>query len=176
MLDDADSVFQDEVSLNLLKGALDTTKKRRISWRSEKVFEAEGGEDIPREFQFDGAVIFVSNINFQRAVQAGNKLSPHLEALMSRSYYLDLNMTGTRELIVRIKSVVRNTEILVGEPMNIKRKDADRIVSYIEDNQTKMRELSLRSIIKLGTIWRAAAGEDKKFKIMADATCLVRGR
>lgn len=174
MFDDADSIFQDEVALNLLKAALDTTKKREISWRSEKVFEDEDGEDIPRTFQFDGAVIFVSNIDFQRAVAQQNKISPHLEALMSRSYYLDLNMRSIRELIIRIKSVVHQSDIL--QQIGIKKKDNQIILDYIEENQNRLREVSLRTVIKLGNILRAAEGDMDKFKKMADATCLVRGR
>lgn len=174
MFDDADSIFQDEVALNLLKAALDTTKKREISWRSEKVFEAEDGDDIPKSFQFDGAVVFVSNIDFQRAVAQQNKISPHLEALMSRSYYLDLNMRSVRELIVRIKSVVHHSDIL--SQVGVKKKDNPVIVSYIEENQNRLREVSLRTVIKLGNIFRAADGDMDKFRKMADATCLVRGR
>jgi hypothetical protein len=175
MFDDADSIFQDEVALNLLKAALDTTKKREISWRSEKVFESEDGEVIPQSFQFNGAAIFVSNIDFQRAVAQGNKISPHLEALMSRSYYLDLNMRSVRELIVRIKSVVKHSDILSGVGVK-KAKDQEEIVQYIEDNQNRLREVSLRTVLKLGNIWRAANGDKDKFSKMAGATCLVRGR
>jgi hypothetical protein len=174
MFDDADSIFQDEVALNLLKAALDTTKKREISWRSEKVFEDEGGETIPQTFQFNGAVIFVSNIDFQRAVAQGSKISPHLEALMSRSYYLDLNMRSVRELIVRIKSVVAHSDILSG--IGIKKKDQSEIVKYIEENQNKLREVSLRAVIKLGNIWKAANGDNDRFLKMANATTLIRGR
>ena len=173
MLDDADSVFKDETALNLLKGALDTTRKRQISWRSEKVFEAEDGENIPNSFDFLGAVIFVSNINFPKAVASGNSAAPHLEALMSRSFYLDLNLNNVRELIIRIKNVVANTEILTG--MGVKKKDQPDIVAWVETNQEQMREISLRSVIKLGTIWKAAGGEKGKFTNMANATLLKRG-
>lgn len=174
MLDDADSVFQDEIALNLLKGALDTTKKRTISWRSEKVFEAEDGEMIPSYFDFNGSVIFVSNINFQRASASQNRLAPHLEALMSRSFYLDLNMTNVRELMCRIRSVVAGSDILTS--MTVKKSDQKRIVSYIETNAHRLREMSLRTVIKLGTIMVASGGDESNFKKMADATTLVRGK
>jgi hypothetical protein len=174
MFDDADSIFKDEVALNLLKSALDTTRKREISWRSEKVFESEDGEAIPQTFQFDGAVIFVSNIDFQRAVAQGSNIGAHLEALMSRSYYLDLNMRSIRELIVRIKSVVAHSDILTS--IGVKKKEQGEIIKYIEENQTRLREVSLRTAIKVGNIWRAAEGDTAKFKKMADATCLMRSR
>jgi len=174
MMDDADSIFQDEISLNLLKGGLDTTKRRHISWRTEKRFESEDGEDIPQEFDFSGAIIFVSNLNFTRLVAQSNKLSPHLEALMSRSYYLDLNLNTTRELIIRIKNVIGNSNILSG--MGIKKLEKDMIMAYIEASQDKIRELSLRTVIKLGTIWKASGKDFKKFDKMVKSTCMLRGK
>jgi hypothetical protein len=170
MFDDADSIFQDEIALNLLKGGLDTTKRRRISWRSEKKFEAEDGEDIPQDFDFFGAIIFVSNINFPKMIAQGNKLAPHLDALMSRSFYLDLYMNDVRELMVRIGSVVENSSILSG--MNIKRADQKRILNFITDHQEKIRELSLRTVVKMGTIWNASGGDFSKFSKMSQSTLM----
>lgn len=172
MFDDADSVFADENGLNLLKAALDTTKKRTISWRTEKFFESEDGEAIPKYFDFNGSVIFVSNLDFERNVKSGNRLAPHMEALMSRSYYLNLNLTGTRELLLRIQSVVDNSDILAS--MDLSKKQQKEITSYIATNVSKLRELSLRTIIKLGTIMKASAGDAVNFKRMADATSLKR--
>ena len=174
LMDDADSIFQDEISLNLLKGGLDTTKRRHISWRSEKIFESADGENIPQEFDFHGAIIFVSNIDFQRSVAQGNKLAVHLAALMSRSYYLDLNLLSVRELIVRIKSVVEHSGIL--KEMGINKKDQVAILDYIIENQNRIRELSLRTVTKMGMIWTVAAGNQDNFTKMASATCMVRGR
>lgn len=171
MFDDSDSVFGDETGLNLLKGALDTTKKRSISWLSERTFVDEVGIDIPRTFDFNGSVVFVTNIDFQREVRRQSRLSPHLDALMSRSYYLDLNLTGIRELVLRIKSVVEKTEILTS--MTISKRDQRTIVKYIEDHADQFRECSLRAVIKLGQIWRAAA-DPEEFTRMANATMLVR--
>jgi hypothetical protein len=173
MFDDADSVFADENGLNLLKAALDTTKKRTISWRTEKFFNSdEDGEAIPKYFDFNGSVIFVSNLDFERNVKANNRLAPHMEALMSRSYYLNLNLTGTRELLLRIQSVVDNSDIL--SSMDLSKKQQKEITTYISTNVSKLRELSLRTIIKLGTIMKASAGDAVNFKRMADATSLKR--
>lgn len=173
MFDDADSVFADETALNLLKGALDTTKKRTISWRSEKVFEDATGGEIPQSFDFNGAVIFVTNINFQREVARQGKLAPHLDALMSRSFYLDLNLLSTRELLVRIQSVVSNSSIL--SSMNVTKANQKTILNYLIDNASRLRELSLRSVVKLGNIMRVAKTTEE-FTVMANASCIVRGR
>lgn len=173
-MDDADSIFQDETALNLLKAGLDTTKRRRISWRSEKDFEDDGGEQIPKEFDFHGSIVFVSNLDFQRLISQQNKLAPHLSALMSRSFYLDLNLNSQRELIIRIKGVVKNTAIL--SEMDIKKKEQEHIMEFLENNQDYFRELSLRTVVKMGVIMRASKGDAKKFSHMATATLLSRSR
>jgi hypothetical protein len=57
LFDDCDSAFKEPTALNLLKGALDTTDKRIISWNSSKL-----PDDIEPMFEFKGRIIFVSNI------------------------------------------------------------------------------------------------------------------
>lgn len=168
MFDDADSVFDDEIGLNLLKGALDTTKRRTISWRSEKQFEAEDGEAIPNSFDFEGSVIFITNKNFDREIMRQSKLTPHMEALISRSYYVDLNLRD-RDLMVRIKSVVFGTDMLDGVSV----KDRKFLVEFMEEHLSDLRELSLRMALKLAALLRGAGSRDD-FKKMAKATCLKR--
>jgi hypothetical protein len=169
MFDDADSVFNDEVGLNLLKGALDTTKRRTISWRSEKVFEDELGEEIPNSFDYNGSVVFVTNKDFDKEIKSSSKIGPHLEALISRSYYLDLNLGFPRELMVRVKSVVEKTDMLG----DLSEEGKKAVVEYMEKHMEKMRELSLRMALKLAKLWEGSKNR-KDFERMALATCLKR--
>jgi len=91
VLDDADSIFNDEDALNILKVLCDSSEVRRVSWLKES--QALISEDVPQSFEFNGAMIFISNLDFQRFVDEGrNKYSQHFEALMSRSMYLDLRL------------------------------------------------------------------------------------
>jgi hypothetical protein len=170
LFDDSDFVFTDEISLNLLKGGLDTTKRRKISWHSEKNFEDDGGEEIPKEFEFNGSIVFISNLNFPRLVAQGNKLAPHLSALMDRSFYLDLNLNSVREQLIRIKWVAKNSDIL----KDVDKKGKDQILEYIETNQERFRELSLRSLVKLQILYKGSKGNINQFKRIASATLLVR--
>jgi hypothetical protein len=170
LFDDSDFIFTDEISLNLLKGGLDTTKKRKISWHSEKVFESEDGENIPQEFEFNGAVVFISNLNFPRLVAQGSKLAPHLAALMDRSFYLDLNLNSVREQLIRIKWVAKHSDIL----KDVDKKGKEEILEYIKTNQERFRELSLRSLVKLQILYKGSKGNISQFKRMASATLLIR--
>jgi hypothetical protein len=68
VFDDCDSVLKDAVSLNLLKGALDSYSRRIISWRADIK-----DEDLPTSFEFKGRVIFISNLassNIDQAIRA----------------------------------------------------------------------------------------------------------
>ena len=63
VFDDCDSVLLDDLSLNILKAALDTSKKRYISWNTDsRLLRSEG---IPDRFEFRGSAIFITNIKFE---------------------------------------------------------------------------------------------------------------
>jgi len=168
LLDDADSAFADEVSLNLLKGALDTSKKRVISWRSEKSFESESGEEIPNSFEFKGSVIFITNLNFEAMIAGSNKMAPHFAALISRSYYIDLNLNSSREYLLRIKDVLDNTDMAY--TLGLTEKQTKILMALFEKNYSKFRELSLRMVQKVAKIMMFAENE-ADFLDVVETTC-----
>ena len=168
LLDDADSVFADEVSLNLLKGALDTSKKRVISWRSEKSFETESGESIPNSFEFKGSVIFITNLNFEAMIAGSNKMAPHFAALISRSYYIDLNLNSSREYLIRIKDALDNTDMAY--TLGLSQQQTKTLMVLFENNYSKFRELSLRMVQKVAKIMLFAENE-ADFLDVVETTC-----
>ena len=168
LLDDADSAFSDEISLNLLKAALDSSKRREISWRSEKEFSDGGGEGIPNTFEFKGSVIFITNLNFEMMIAQGNKLAPHLSALISRSYYIDLNLGSAREYLVRIKDVLNNTDMAY--TLGLTDVQTKKLNLFIDKNYMKFRELSLRMIVKLAKIMLFTT-DDGDFYDVVSTTC-----
>ncbi len=62
VLDDADSIFNDEDALNILKALCDTSSSRKVSYMKEAPQLKEA--DIPQSFEFNGAMIFISLIPF----------------------------------------------------------------------------------------------------------------
>jgi len=165
VFDDADDIFFDDVSLNLLKKACDSSSKRYLSWLSKAELFDEGGDLIPSTFEFEGSVIFISNCDFQAEVDKGSKLSPHMGAMISRSHYIDLGIKTPRDYIIRIKQVINEKNMLEDMKPEIR----DEIVSYIETNQTKMRELSLRMVLKIADLVRM---DPKGWRTMAETTCM----
>lgn len=167
IFDDADSIFYDDASLNLLKAACDTTDKRVISWRAEHRMEDELGEKIPRYFEFHGNVVFITNLDFKELIAKGSRLSPHLEALKTRTHYLDLELKTKREYLLRIHQVMR--ECLANNKLSLlgikQPTDCKEILDYMKDNipEHDLSELSLRTVIRLAQLkniggdWRKLA-------------------
>jgi hypothetical protein len=148
VFDDADSIFFDDVSLNLLKAVCDTTERRRVSWLSEgKLVDEESADLIPRSFDFNGTVIFISNYDFDAMIDRGHKLAPHLQALVSRAHYIDLSLKTRRDYLIRIRQVIRQG--LLNDLSFEARSD---VITFIEQNHEKLRELSLRMALKLGSL------------------------
>lgn len=147
VFDDADAIFGDETSLNLLKAACDTTKERNLSWLSETKMETEDGDPIDREFTFNGSIIFITNYDFEEMIARGSKLAPHFEALISRSLYVDLAMKTKRDYLIRIQEVIKGSDILKNCGLN--KTQGAVLVKYFDEHYEHLRELSLRMVIKL---------------------------
>lgn len=167
VFDDADSIFGDDVCLNLLKAACDMTETRRLHWLTETKMEDEDGERLPRSFEFEGSIIFITNYDFDDLIAKGNKLAPHFEALISRSHYLDLAMKTKRDYVVRIKQVVFGKGMLTREGFTDL--ESLEIVDFVEQNTDKLRELSLRMVVKLAGLFRM---NRKSWKELAAVTCM----
>lgn len=165
VFDDADSAFNDPVSLNLLKAACELSDNRRISWLSETKMLDEEGDRLPRSFEYSGNIVFITNLDMQALVDKGHTLSPHFEALMSRSLYIDLGMKTKKDCIVRIKQVIESNAL---ESHGISAKSAGEILEFVEENTDKLRELSLRIMVKIGNLKR---NNPTQWKSLAKVTC-----
>ena len=163
VLDDVDSILFDEVSLNLLKGALDSGKNRKINWLLES--RILKNEDIPNSFNFKGAVIFLTNLKFDQV--KSSKLKDHLEALQSRCHYLDLTLDTQRDKILRIKQIAKTGALF--EEMGIGEIGQDIIIDFMDTNKDKMRELSLRMAIKVAQLYKSFP---MNWEAMTRATCM----
>lgn len=169
LIDDCDKIFGDETSLNILKAALDTKRKRWISWRSEKQFTTADGEEIPNEFLYEGCIIFITNLDFRKAGAENKSLAPHLNALISRSFYIDLNMATKREQLIRIEDVVAASDMMY--TLGMDEPKTTRIMDYVRENYMRLDELSLRMIVKLAATMDMADGDPDMFRTIADSTC-----
>ena len=163
VFDDCDSILLDDVSLNLLKGALDSGKKRKISWLSES--HALRREGVPDSFEFKGSVIFITNLKFDK--MKSQKLRDHLDALQSRCHYLDLTLDTMRDKVLRIKQIAQDGALFDG--YDFEPEVQDEIISFMEVHKNKFREMSLRMAIKIADLRKSFP---LKWKAMAEVTCM----
>lgn len=171
LIDDADAAFDCEIAMNLLKAALDSSKRREISWRSEKKFIDEVGDEIPSTFEYRGSMIFITNRNFEKIIAKGGSMAVHLEALMSRSFYIDLNFSSTRECIIRIEDVLLNTDMAFVNGLDNEK--TLYLIEYVKKNSTRIRDLSLRVVVKLAQLLSFAENRND-FEEMAEDAALRR--
>jgi len=155
VFDDCDSILLDDQSLNLLKGALDSGKKRKISWLAES--SALRREGIPDSFDFKGSVIFISNIKFSNV---RGKLKDHLDALQSRCHFVDLTIDSTRDKMLRIKQLSYDGML---DDYEFDRATVDELIEFIEVNQNRLREISLRTVLKAADLRKSFPDKWKRY-------------
>jgi hypothetical protein len=163
VFDDCDSILLDDVALNLLKGALDSGKKRKISWLSES--SALRREGIPDSFEFKGSVIFITNLKFDQ--MKSQKLRDHLDALQSRCHYLDLTLDTMRDKILRIKQIASDGVLF--QDYEFEQYHQDDIIEFMNTNQARLREMSLRMALKIADLVKSFPA---KWRLMAETTCM----
>ncbi len=145
VFDDCDAVLKDPVALNLLKGALDSYGKRIISWNADM-----RDEDLPRSFNFEGRVIFISNMDQNNIDQA----------IRSRSMLIDLSMNADQK-IERMETIAKCETFMPEYESNIKA-DALNLIRELKDSA---KEISLRTLI---SVCKIRASNPKDYKALAE--------
>lgn len=165
VFDDADSIFFDDAALSLLKAACDTIERRVISWRAETTMKLDDGDTIPTSFEFEGSVIFITNMDFDRIVDNQAKFHEHVAAMISRAHYVDLSMKNRRDYLIRIKQVI--AEGMLADSLT--QHQIKQVVDFIEENINTLRELSLRMAIKIASTMKS---NPNKWERICRVTCM----
>ena len=163
VFDDCDSIFQDELSLNILKAALDSKKTRRIHWNTDS-FKLRN-EGVPDSFEFKGSAIFITNLKFDKAK---GKIREHLMALESRCHYMDLTIDTDHEIMLRIKQIT--TDGMLNE-YKFSDEVVQEIIDFVDINKKRLRELSLRTVLKVADLAKAFP---TRWEAMAENTVMKR--
>lgn len=164
MFEDCEVILTDEGSLNTAKNALDSGKRRRLSWHTETSILERAG--VPDSFDYEGSVIFLTNLDFERPKPG--KLGEHLRAIMSRCHYLDLEISNQRDQLLRVRQVVEDGML---NSYGFQNGEEKMIVTYVEDNADHLREISLRMVKKIADLVKVKPDDYEKF---IEATCLQR--
>jgi hypothetical protein len=138
-----------------------------IHWNTDsRLLRSEG---VPNSFEFKGGAIFITNIKFDHV--KSKKLQDHLEALESRCHYLDLTIDTEREKLLRIKQVV--TECGMLDSYDLEDWAKLEVVDFVDANKSRMRELSLRTVLKVADL---RVSFPDKWKAVAEVTCMRGSR
>lgn len=128
VFDDCDSCFSDMKSVNILKAALDSYDIRRVSWVSDRTAD---NEDIEPFFDFEGRVIFISNLYANRIDNA----------ICSRSFCIDLRLTND-EVTEHMRNLIN-----VIEP-NVSKEMKTEVLDYISTISNNFSAYGLRTFIQ----------------------------
>lgn len=127
IFDDCDSAFKDPTAVNLLKGALDSTDRRVISWNSSRL-----PEEMDNSFEFRGRIVFISN----------TPIGQFSQALISRSMIIDLQMSRD-EVLDRIGEIGQT----VGK--GCEQLAIDDVLAFLKENKDCIGDLNIRTFIKV---------------------------
>lgn len=163
VLDDSDSLLFNEPCLNMLKAVTDSGKKRRLTWRTESNVLRDN--EIDTEFEFHGSVIFITNLDFEKG---RGKAGEHLKAIVSRCHYIDVGIDGNRQKLLRCKQIIGDGMLnrYQFDPWQL-----DEIVAWLDKNQDRLREISLRTVVKAADLAKMSWARWTEF---AEETLLVR--
>jgi hypothetical protein len=150
VLDDSDGVYKDEDAINMLKAATDTSARRHLTYLTESSLLA--AEGIPQQFDFHGSLVFLTNLNFERYLAASAKttLGAHLSALMSRSFYLDMDLHERDEVVAWTNYRTRECKILQREGLTDEQ--SEQVLTWISSQPDAFREFSIRTAIKVAML------------------------
>lgn len=157
VFDDCDGVLYDEDALNILKAALDSKPIRQINWNTNSYILDR--KDIPNSFEYKGSIVFITNIDFTQV--RSPRIANHLEAIVSRCHYMALGIKTTREKMIHIRNVVDKTDMLKSHGFG--QSETDEVMEYVITNADKLREVSLRSCIKVADLRKAMPNRWKRF-------------
>lgn len=146
IFDDCDKVFGDKDAVNILKGALDSSDKRVISWISK----ATTGKKLvaPPRFEFKGSVIFISNY-YMKQIDS---------AIRSRSFVVDITLRAS-DIILRIKSIMK---FIMPDVLSMEAKSKALIFLEEAVKTNAHMEISIRSLINNARIAQSGSKNWKR--------------
>ena len=95
------------------------------------------------------------------------KLRDHLDALQSRCHYLDLTLDTVRDKILRIRQIAQDGVLFTDYDFDTATQND--IIEFMEKNQSRLRELSLRMALKIADLRKSFP---LRWQRMAETTCM----
>lgn len=148
VLDDVD-VFNSEANFDLLKAILDTSDERVVSYATTNKHLKDNG--IPMSFDYRGKVIFITNKDLSKMAKSNTKLAPHVDALLTRSIFVDLQIFSNEEVMIHIENIMLSTNILKNYGIN--QSGSTQIMNWMLKHESKLRSPSLRMPVLIASLY-----------------------
>lgn len=140
VIDDSDNILSLREGIDLLKAAFDTIVPRRIQWN--KMNNNLKGMGIPSQFEYEGQIVFITNMDFRKARPKSRQ--GDFDALISRAYYIDLEMSSLEAKLMRCQIALEE-----GMLSSIPISDRGMLFEYLSEFGPYFNEVSLRTLGKL---------------------------
>ena len=177
VLDDNDSLLEasNMEGVNLLKNSLDSSDKRVLTWTKQnaEIYDIHSNPEdpddgrIPSSFEFKGAMVFITNMDFQAIAEGNKKNSAHIKALIDRSFLVNLTIQTLSDKVIWCDHIFRS---FMSEGMD--EETVADVSGFVRENRHRFFGISCRlynDIIALaadpedGMSWKAII-EATKFK------------
>lgn len=130
LFDDADDFLKDTGCINMLKAALDSYTGKIISYRGPEIYRPiNKKKKLPTSFNYDGTVIFISNLY---------KFQVH-RALVNRSLFLEFDLEP-EEIFERMKDKLQNFY------PKVSMKEKKTVLDFLYNNQEIFEKPSFRML------------------------------
>lgn len=157
LYDDSDSVFKNEKGVNLLKAALETGKDKIISWVSKNTVDPDEYDEeeaakgkLPSSFEFNGRIIFISNLDITQIDSA----------VRSRSLTINVKL-DTDDMLVRMRQIL--PKLIPDAPLDLKQE----VLDHMNSNRERLvGGFNLRTLEKAIPIAQSGARRWKEMVIL----------
>lgn len=150
VLDDCDNIFKNEIGVNILKAATDSTNST-VSYETNN--EIRIGGVLVKDYIFNGTIIICTNVDM---AGGRGRQAEHLKAIDSRSIKVQLNIETRDKKFAQLINVVLNTDYLAND---IKTKLSDKqvieMLKFIQKNLKEIKSLDLRLPQKIASEMKA---------------------
>jgi hypothetical protein len=146
VIDDCDGILYKTEGLALLKGALETSSVRPVHWEKQNTKLKEMG--IPKNFDYSGKIIFITNLDFETVTNT--RLKADLDAIRSRCFYLDMDVKSNWDKFLRTRYVVQQN--IFRDKITIE--EENELLEFFETHLDVFREISIRSFEKLTELYK----------------------
>jgi hypothetical protein len=158
LFDECDTLMNDPEVRNMIKAATDSGKTRKISFNKkggnyyDPAFQEEpeeGGEQLPRYFNFEGGIILVANVSIK-------KLDPD-GAIRTRGFVMEINPTKD-EMLEVMRSLVNKIEL--PENLQLSNKLRQEVFEFIQESGGKQNRINMRTLVNALKVCAAYEGQE----------------